>query len=209
MQSTLPRIRRVGDRVPPIHAREPRLRTSLCRVRRRLRLPRRHRAGVVLGLDAAALRERAEDGLVQALGCLVWAAAACDPRVPFDALCDAAVELFDGDDADRPGLVVQVLRLTPEGLAERGAMIVAHALAPARAARFVALAQVRRAHADAAGQGAAATLARRALELVLDPLNPLDEALPRALALASRAAAHDVEYVPLVAALVSARDAAD
>jgi hypothetical protein len=161
-----------------------------------------------VALDAAALHERQVDGQVQALGCLVWAAAACDPRVPLDALCDAAVELFASEASDAAGFVAAVLRLAPEELAERGRTIVELATAAVRAARYVALAEVRRALADGGGDGVAAELARRAVGLALDPYNELSEVLPHAIALAVRAARQHDGYAPLVAALASAREAA-
>lgn len=208
MQSTSPRIRRVVERVVS----SPECGNFLRRPARRAREPRRHtgrrtaRGG--LALDAAALHEREVDGQVRALGCLVWAAAACDPRVPLDALCDAAVELFAGEASDPAGFVAAVLRLAPEELAERGRTIVELATAAVRAARYVALAEVRRALADGGGDGVAAELARRAVGLALDPYNELSQVLPHAIALAVRAARQHDGYAPLVAALTSAREAA-
>lgn len=211
MHSNLSRIRRAGERALPGLARWPRLQTCLKRSRRRLCRARRVRAGaaMVIELDAVALRERADEGYVQALGCLVWAAAADDPRVTIDALCDATVELFACEASARADFVARVLRLSPEALAERGRKIVAYAVAPARAARRVALAEVRRTFANIHGGGRGAALARRAVGLVLDPLNPLAEALPRALELATRAVEHHAGYARLVAALMSAHDAAE
>ena len=145
MQSTSPRLRRVVERVVS----SPERGNFLRRPARRAREPRRHtgrrtaRGGVAL--DAAALHERQVDGQVQALGCLVWAAAACDPRVPLDALCDAAVELFASEASDAAGFVAAVLRLAPEELAERGRTIVELATAAVRAAALlVAVARLRR-----------------------------------------------------------------
>lgn len=208
MQSTSPRIRRAGERVVSPPPRGKFLRLPVRRVREpRRHTGRKHAPGGV-ALDAAALDERRAEGHVQALGCLVWAAAACDPRVPIDALCDAAVELFECAPEDMAGFVARVLRLGPEELAERGRMIVEYATAGARAARYVELAEARRALADAGGDGVAAELARRALGLALDPCYRLVDVLPHAIALAARAARQHDGYAPLVAALASAREAA-
>lgn len=208
MQSTSPRIRRAGERVVSSPPRGKLLRSSVRRPREPRRPIGRRHAREAAALDAAALRERRDDGYVQALGCLVWAAAACDPRVPLDALCDAAVELFACEPGDMAGFIARVLRLGPEELAERGRTIVALATAGARAARYVALAEARRALAEAGGDGVAAELARRALGLALDPFNALVDVLPHAIALAARAARQHDGYAPLVAALASAREAA-
>lgn len=208
MQSMSLRIRRAGERAPQPAPRG----TSLRAVPRRTREPRRHtgrrRSYGGAAVDAAALHERSTDGYVQALGCLVWAAFACDPRVPLEALCDAAAELFERNEpGEQAEFVARVLRLGPEELAERAQMVVAFAAAPARAARYVELAAIRQAHADGAGEGPAAELAGRALGLVLDPFNALAEVLPRAIELAARAARQHDGYAPLVAALTSAHEA--
>jgi hypothetical protein len=161
-------------------------------------------------LDAKMLSERRVDGCVQALGCLVWAAVAREPRLPLEALCDAATELFESmEPRSQRELVEKVLRMSPEQLAEKGEMIVALASAPIRAARYVELAEVRRAHEQGgllAGRGSATDLASRAVVLVLDPLNALGDVLPLAVALASRAAAEHDAYAPLAAALTSERE---
>lgn len=209
MQSITHRSRRVGERIAAAAPRQ-----EIRRARDRKTSVQRRRGWRwrqdPLVLDQRALSERGVEGCVQALGCLVWAAAAREPRMPLSALCDAAAELFEGmEPGSQRELVEKVLRMSPEELAERGEMIVALASAPARAARYVELAEVRRAHERGgvlAGRGSATDLASRAVVLVLDPLNPLGDVLPLAVELAERAAAQHDAYAPLAAALTCERE---
>lgn len=204
MQSISHRSRRVGERIA---AAAPRQENRRARGRRTSETRRRgwRWRHVTPVLDTRLLSERRVEGCVQALGCLVWSAAACEPRLPLEELCEAAAELFEGmEPRSQRELVEKVLRMSPEQLAERGEMIAALASAPARAARYVELTEVRRAHEQGgllAGRGSATDLASRAVVLVLDPLNPLGEVLPLAVELAERAAAEHDAYAPLAAAL--------
>lgn len=209
MQSISHRSRRIGERIAAAAPRQDNRRARVRRTSQSIRRGWRWQHDVPV-LDLGLMAQRQVDACVQALGCLVWAAAAREPRLSLDALCDAASELFEGMEPEAQNeLAEKVLRMSPEQLAERGEMIAALASAPARAARYVELAEIRYAHqmgGQLAGRGSATDLASRAVVLVLDPLNSLGDVLPLAVELASRAAAEHDAYAPLAAALTCERE---